>query len=55
MSEGRYPGGIEFYLPLFFKETETLFDYISNEPVIVYQKGLGEAMELQTKELLERF
>jgi transcription-repair coupling factor (superfamily II helicase) len=55
VSEGRYPGGIEFYLPLFFKETETLFDYISNEPVIVYQKGLGEAMELQTKELLERF
>jgi transcription-repair coupling factor (superfamily II helicase) len=55
VSEGRYPGGIEFYLPLFFKKTETLFDYISNEPVLVYQKGLVEAMELQTKELLERF
>ena len=55
VSEGRYPGGIEFYLPLFFKKTETLFDYISGEPVIVYQKGLAEAMALQAKELLERF
>ena len=55
VSEGRYPGGIEFYLPLFFKETETLFDYILGEPVIFYQKGLNEAMELQAKELLERF
>ena len=55
VSEGRYPGGIEFYLPLFFKKTETLFDYISAEPIIVYQKGLAEAMALQAKELLERF
>ena len=55
VSEGRYPGGIEFYLPLFFKTTETLFDYILGEPVIFYQKGLNEAMELQAKELLERF
>ena len=26
VSEGRYPGGIEFYLPLFFDGTNTLFD-----------------------------
>ena len=38
VSEGRYPGGIEFYLPLFFKETETLFDYILGEPVICLSK-----------------
>ncbi|MBK5967986.1 MULTISPECIES: transcription-repair coupling factor [Thiorhodovibrio] len=28
VSEGRLPGGIEYYLPLFFDETATLFDYL---------------------------
>ena len=55
VSEGRYPGGIEFYLPLFFDRTDTLFDYIPNISSIVYQKGLGELLETQSNELLERF
>ncbi len=55
VSEGRYPGGIEFYLPLFFNKTETLFDYINKDPIVVYQNGIFKAMELQEKELLERF
>ena len=28
VSEGRMPNGIEYYLPLFFEETATLFDYL---------------------------
>ncbi len=28
VSEGRMPGGIEYYLPLFFEQTATLFDYL---------------------------
>jgi transcription-repair coupling factor (superfamily II helicase) len=28
VSEGRMPGGLEYYLPLFFDETATLFDYL---------------------------
>jgi len=28
VSEGRMPGGIEYYLPLFFAATATLFDYL---------------------------
>ncbi len=28
VSEGRTPGGLEYYLPLFFEETATLFDYL---------------------------
>ena len=55
VSEGRYPGGIEFYLPLFFDRTDTLFDYIPNISSIVYQKGLGELLKTQSNELLERF
>ena len=55
VSEGRYPGGIEFYLPLFFETTETLFDFIPDNSVIAYQKGISESIDLQTEELLERF
>ena len=55
VSEGRYPGGIEFYLPLFFKTTNTLFDFIPDDSVIVYQKGLSESLDIQSEELLERF
>ncbi len=28
VTEGRTPGGLEYYLPLFFEETATLFDYL---------------------------
>jgi len=55
VSEGRYPGGIEFYLPLFFETTDTLFDFIPENSVIAYQKGISESIEQQSEELLERF
>jgi len=28
VSDGRMPGGLEYYLPLFFEQTATLFDYL---------------------------
>jgi transcription-repair coupling factor (superfamily II helicase) len=31
VSDGRMPGGIEYYLPLFFEQTATLFDYLPDE------------------------
>ncbi len=35
VSDGMAPAGIEFYLPLFFEETATLFDYLPENAVIV--------------------
>lgn len=35
VSEGICPPGIEYYLPLFFDQTQTLFDYLSKNCVIV--------------------
>ena len=55
VNEGRFPGGIEFYLPLFFEQTSSLFDFFNNEPIIAYRKGLDEEMKIQSNELLERF
>ncbi|AXE61514.1 transcription-repair coupling factor [Candidatus Thioglobus sp. NP1] len=55
VNEGRFPGGIEFYLPLFFEQTSSLFDFFNNKPIIAYRKGLDEEMKIQSNELLERF
>ena len=55
VSEGRFPGGVEFYLPLFFNQTATLFDYLPNNPIIAYQNGLSDKVSEQTAALTARF
>ncbi|HET6631856.1 MAG TPA: transcription-repair coupling factor [Rhodanobacteraceae bacterium] len=35
MKQGVTPGGIEYYLPLFFDATETLFDYLGEDALFV--------------------
>jgi len=44
MKQGVTPGGIEYYLPLFFEHTETLFDYLGDDALFVLANGaLGAA------------
>jgi len=43
VSEGLAPPGIEFYLPLFFDETATLFDYLPKDAVLVSDAALAGA------------
>jgi transcription-repair coupling factor (superfamily II helicase) len=53
MKEGVTPGGIEYYLPLFFPVTETLFDYIAGDALFVLGDGVLDAAEqfwIQTSE-----
>ncbi|ROR32317.1 transcription-repair coupling factor [Inmirania thermothiophila] len=45
VSAGRLPQGIEHYLPLFFEETATLFDYLPAEAPVVTPAGLAEAAD----------
>ena len=45
VSEGRLPGGIEYYLPLFFDETATLFDYLDEESLVIQAEGVREEAE----------
>ena len=45
VSEGLAPAGIEFYQPLFFETTATLFDYLPREAVIVHAAALPQALE----------
>ncbi|MFK7890580.1 MAG: transcription-repair coupling factor [Granulosicoccus sp.] len=45
VSDGHAPAGIEYYLPLFFEETASLFDYLPERAGFVMIEGAAEAME----------
>ncbi|TLY51594.1 MAG: transcription-repair coupling factor [Gammaproteobacteria bacterium] len=45
IKEGTTPAGIEYYLPLFFDHTETLFDYLGDESVFVLADGALDSTE----------
>ena len=42
VTEGIIPGGIEYYLPLFFEHTGTLFDYLKRQTLLVRNNQLNE-------------
>ncbi len=39
------PGGVEYYLPLFFDQTSTLFDYLSEDTALVLHGDITDAVE----------
>ena len=49
------PGGIEYYLPLFFRQTATLFDYLADDAVIVLGEGAIAASEHFWTNTAERY
>ncbi|UGB39228.1 transcription-repair coupling factor [Frateuria soli] len=55
MKEGVTPGGIEYYLPLFFKQTATLFDYLGEGALFVLGEGAGEASDQFWANTAERY
>jgi transcription-repair coupling factor (superfamily II helicase) len=55
VSAGRSPGGCEYYLPLFFDETATLFDYLPPGTMVVALGGLHEAAGAFWSEASTRF
>jgi transcription-repair coupling factor (superfamily II helicase) len=54
MKQGVTPGGIEYYLPLFFDVTETLFDYLGDDALFVLGRGALEASEPFWKQTEDR-
>jgi transcription-repair coupling factor (superfamily II helicase) len=55
MKEGVTPGGIEYYLPLFFSQTATLFDYLADDALFVLGEGAGEAADQFWSQTAERY
>ncbi|MHB1273095.1 MAG: transcription-repair coupling factor family protein, partial [Rhodanobacter sp.] len=55
MKEGVTPGGIEYYLPLFFEQTATLFDYLADDALFVMGEGAVDAAEQFWTQTAERY
>ena len=55
VSDGQPPGGIEYYLPLFFEQTETLFDYLPEDSMIVVDQHLANETRHLFDNISERF
>jgi transcription-repair coupling factor (superfamily II helicase) len=45
LKSGLAPAGVEYYLPLFFDQTSTLFDYLQKSALPLLTDGFGEAAE----------
>ena len=55
VSNGNFPPGIEYYLPLFFEQTCTLFDYLpDNTLFIIYENSIDMTEEFEL-ELFTRY
>lgn len=55
VSSSLAPAGIEYYLPLFFEQTQTLFDYFPSESIITTLPGVLETIEQFWQEVSERY
>lgn len=55
ISEGQFPSGIEYYLPLFFEKTVTFFDYLPETAKICLIENIQNNAEQFWQELNERY
>lgn len=54
VSEASFPAGIEYYLPLFFEQTDTLFDFLPNNCHLVLAGDIQAQAELYLRETQKR-
>ena len=54
ISEGLAPAGIEYYLPLFFDQMATFFDYLPANALIIYTEDSGLGADRFWQEIEER-
>jgi transcription-repair coupling factor (superfamily II helicase) len=52
---GITPAGIEYYLPLFFEQTQSFFDYLPENTVVITLDGVLEKAELFWQEVNQRY
>ncbi|MEY6433913.1 transcription-repair coupling factor [Thioalkalicoccus limnaeus] len=55
VSEARIPGGLEYYLPLFFDDTASLFDYLPEDLIAIEADGVREVAAAFVAEVAERY
>ncbi|HIO91515.1 MAG TPA: transcription-repair coupling factor [Leucothrix mucor] len=54
VGNGTPPAGIEYYLPLFFKKTATLFDYLPEKTLLLHTNETHAAAETFSASVVER-
>ncbi|PWQ95458.1 transcription-repair coupling factor [Leucothrix arctica] len=54
VTQGNPPAGIEYYLPLFFDHTATLFDYLPEKTLVIYNGEIEVSAEQFEKKIYER-
>jgi len=55
ISNGITSGGIEYYLPLFFEQTETLFNFLPADTLVITTEGFEQKAQQFWKECEERY
>jgi len=55
VSKGNAPAGIEYYLPLFFEHTATLFDYLPRHATLCLHHDVNEAIATFGKDTASRY
>lgn len=55
VSQANPPGGIEYYLPLFFEQTATLFEYLGKDTLVLKVDDIKASAERHYAHVWERF
>ncbi len=55
VSSGRAPGGLEYYLPLFFEQTATLFDFLPEQLLTIRTDETHDRAEQFLNQVSERY
>jgi transcription-repair coupling factor (superfamily II helicase) len=55
VSKGNAPAGIEYYLPLFFEKTATLFDYLPKHATLCLHHDVNEAIAAFARDAASRY
>jgi transcription-repair coupling factor (superfamily II helicase) len=55
VSAGHAPGGIEYYLPLFFEQAATLFDHLPQSTLVIRLDGVDAAMAAFQDQIMDRY
>ncbi|MEW9798629.1 transcription-repair coupling factor [Alteromonas sp. CYL-A6] len=55
VTKGTMPSGVEYYLPLFFEKTATLFDYLHPDAMLLLHGDVKDASEFFWADVEERY
>ncbi len=55
VSQGQLPGGVEYYLPLFFEATATLFDYLPEDALLVTFGDIQGSLDQLWRDIEQRY